>query len=1355
MTVDQSLQKHMEFKETLKTFLNDNGAKIGSSTPYRDYLPNWFSENYFTDTTALVPRPTGSIASRLLSLNAIAKNMRNLFLEKPSYINTPYFFKDQLEVPVTLDLLKKDVFKDNHKGFHFTISEDIQSITNWRVNLFDRTDLSTLSGQRYLSSAPVPRVKVLSNGSVGRELAHGNPSQYFYLKGDVIQGETYTFSCYMETEDNSKPILGKTLTPDLDACFVFENGTRTVDSITLVGGSLYRIVVSFIATSNTSPNLGFVKYIQNSTKSLSISSFQLEKGTVASAYQEFKNFKEAFRNKYPNHNMYQEAEGVTPVYAYKQSVGLWLDYSYGTIKRDVLYNSKSVDFSTWVLTEGTASGNTFTSSGLGSCKLPSLFPTTLNVIEVKIKGNCTTSFNIKGTSGSGLIAIDAGDFDFSCMNSLIASLGKDFFLEVPSGGVLRLDSILINDIKGNSAKQATTAARPLFIKDEDGFSCLSFDGVDDYLLLEGKEKYTYLHNGKPFSLFITAKGASKSYNTVLVNNNLGSLAGVVGVSFALDLRSVNQTFATFRNGTSTSFATSGLLIPEENLLKPITVSFRRDATYLNHYEKYNYYENLRFTGNPSQSISTRELFIGKSEASTSSSLTGNVYNLFATDVELPKETHNLIELQLQVKGSKAPRSLTDLSETALNKPLYGSDGFYINPNIFTNMYTDAYGITPCKVNQRVGLILDKTKKYIADGIEKKENISVIPSPSSVTASPEYYTFSKSHDDKITLSGFESNKIYRININIIAMISGTLSAEYKGVSSPFSWDTIGMKYFFFHTGNTASDLVIRSSLNTSTNFKISLVSIQEYVGNHFTQEAQNKRPFLRFNSTYNTYYLDFDGIDDEIYSVQPINFSTENTAIISFNHKTTSNTRNRCLFGTSSSDYIYSKGSDGLFLKNSSSESKMTVKANETISCNFSANTTMSNGLYSCSLPNCNPTATPDRLFIGSKGNDSTLYSDIQLYGFWYKPSRNEKAETYKVERVLGKNNKSTETFSMKTREVFIKGEKGFSFDFNNFETMYQDASGRIPVTSINQPIGLVLDALTYKNTSKNLANVSKIFSQPISETTNIFKYPISDVLLEPNQMYEIKFKVTNANRVSEDIGMDSASFGTRIRVTGNGEYTFRTFSSGDVVIPSFFTRNSFSATISDISIKRIYCNYAYQETTSYRPTLVASSNNKGVFKARFDGVDDFLTTNVIDLGNNSVSFLMNYTNTDASKVNSIFSGSNTSALKVIYGLDHIAVHHAGRTETLNTVTPEISLQSTFSFNKKIEENSYTSTHKAINYNKVSKSTTTPTTSVVASSYYLGKESLYFFKGDLNFLSVGNNEYTKAFENAHNELYKRV
>ena len=65
----------------------------------------------------------------------------------------------------------------------------------------------------------------------------------------------------------------------------------------------------------------------------------------------------------------------------------------------------------------------------------------------------------------------------------------------------------------------------------------------------------------------------------------------------------------------------------------------------------------------------------------------------------------------------------------------------------------------------------------------------------------------------------------------------------------------------------------------------------------------------------------------------------------------------------------------------------------------------------------------------------------------------------------------TKSLSQLIKSMFSKGEAGFAYDMSDMSTLFQDASGTIPVTAAGQPVGLILDK------SKGLAYSAELFTK--------------------------------------------------------------------------------------------------------------------------------------------------------------------------------------------------------------------------------------------------------------------------------------
>lgn len=72
--------------------------------------------------------------------------------------------------------------------------------------------------------------------------------------------------------------------------------------------------------------------------------------------------------------------------------------------------------------------------------------------------------------------------------------------------------------------------------------------------------------------------------------------------------------------------------------------------------------------------------------------------------------------------------------------------------------------------------------------------------------------------------------------------------------------------------------------------------------------------------------------------------------------------------------------------------------------------------------------------------------------------------------VIGGN---TPTFDQQIQKLFANGEQGFFYDPNDLSTMFQDAAGTVPVTGVEQPIGLILDKSGRNNHASQAASASR------------------------------------------------------------------------------------------------------------------------------------------------------------------------------------------------------------------------------------------------------------------------------------------
>ena len=217
------------------------------------------------------------------------------------------------------------------------------------------------------------------------------------------------------------------------------------------------------------------------------------------------------------------------------------------------------------------------------------------------------------------------------------------------------------------------------------------------------------------------------------------------------------------------------------------------------------------------------------------------------------------------------------------------------------------------------------------------------------------------------------------------------------------------------------------------------------------------------------------------------------------------------------------------------------------------------------------------------------------------------------------------TLNQLIKSLFANGEQGFFYDLNDLSTMFQDTTGL--VTGTGQPVGLMLDkskglSLGFERVANgNFSDVtnwtgingtdevvSNGFLNFISAATSNPNVSQSGIF-EPNKSYKVSFRVDNyvagavylvaySSIISEIV--------STVQVSTNGVYT-TTIKCPANTTGTLGIRVTSASTLSitDISVKEVTGNHAYQTTSSMRPLLVASPQ-----RLDYDTVDDKLITNL-------------------------------------------------------------------------------------------------------------------------------------------------
>lgn len=202
----------------------------------------------------------------------------------------------------------------------------------------------------------------------------------------------------------------------------------------------------------------------------------------------------------------------------------------------------------------------------------------------------------------------------------------------------------------------------------------------------------------------------------------------------------------------------------------------------------------------------------------------------------------------------------------------GELGLYYDTNDLYYMYQDMAGSIPVTTaGQQVGLILDKSKGlqlgnelFTIFGSTLSATLSKNTPPCVVTSTTAFGVYGlvgsltlqpKTYKIEFSWEGNDNNAQMAVQLpngnklNIGTEKSGTFS-RIMSFTSP--------GYFS----------ITKFNPQVGQTFTVTAVSIKEVLGNHAYQPVNSMRPTLRFNALANSYYLDFDNIDDKLLVTLP-------------------------------------------------------------------------------------------------------------------------------------------------------------------------------------------------------------------------------------------------------------------------------------------------------------------------------------------------------------------------------------------------------------------------------------------------------------------------------------------------------
>jgi hypothetical protein len=184
------------------------------------------------------------------------------------------------------------------------------------------------------------------------------------------------------------------------------------------------------------------------------------------------------------------------------------------------------------------------------------------------------------------------------------------------------------------------------------------------------------------------------------------------------------------------------------------------------------------------------------------------------------------------------------------------------------------------------------------------------------------------------------------------------------------------------------------------------------------------------------------------------------------------------------------------------------------------------------------------------------------------------------------------------KQLFANNEQGFAYDFNDLTTLYQDSNGATPVTAVGQVVGLVLDK------SKGLALGTELIVNGNFTSTASWSATNATFTVASNEA-----TITNTTNAEGSIRQGTTTIGVTYKVTltvgdnngggaiavggrrvslgGTGTKTFyiTAADTSGIIIGTNTTTTGTYLKVSNVSVKVIAGNHAFQATSASRPIL--------------------------------------------------------------------------------------------------------------------------------------------------------------------------
>ena len=353
------------------------------------------------------------------------------------------------------------LFNNGEAGVWYDPSAASGSL-DWRKNLFEYTESFDNSYWSKLDGATVnPNVGIAPNGTQTADRLNFSTSGSSRVENSVSglgSNVTVSYSVWLKSESGNQNLQIGTSGASKTNVTATTEWQRFTHTATDADGAVYPRV------ENSGDGVA---------RSVLTWGAQLEEASTASSYQPIlSTFENAFKTAFPSHTLYQDYQGVTPVTAVGQPVGLMLDKSEGLAQGPELVTNG--DFATdsgwtksanWSIANGVATSDNSVLSGVvyqpTGTTSGSYYRVTFDITAYTSGGVIGRVGNVRSTELKNTIGTHT---------VLIKSDGQPFIgLEAENYFTGSIDNVSVTEIQGSHATQPTSTKRPIYARHpEDG-----------------------------------------------------------------------------------------------------------------------------------------------------------------------------------------------------------------------------------------------------------------------------------------------------------------------------------------------------------------------------------------------------------------------------------------------------------------------------------------------------------------------------------------------------------------------------------------------------------------------------------------------------------------------------------------------------------------------------------------------------------------------------------------------------------------------------------------------------------------------------------------------------------------------